>query len=116
MCTDGRSGIDAAGRARLIRCGVVLNERILGCRFTSKGAVHTDRLGCTTVPGVYVVGDASRDAQFVIVAAAEGVKAAVAINTLLQKEDEAIITSEGATGLNGRRSRRWAGGPSPTTV
>jgi hypothetical protein len=31
-----------------------------------------------------VVGDASRDVQFVIVAAAEGAKAAVAINKALQ--------------------------------
>jgi thioredoxin reductase len=36
------------------------------------------------VPGLYVVGDASRDVQFVVVAAAEGAKAAVAINKALQ--------------------------------
>ena len=56
----------------------------LGCEFTSKGTVRTDRLGQTCVPGVYVVGDASRDVQFVIVAAAEGAKAGVAINKALQ--------------------------------
>lgn len=130
LCTDGRAGIDEAGRARLARSRVALNEArishlegtegqvkrirfwdgaaidcralffntgqyqrselpsILGCTFTSKGAVRTDRLGCTNVPGVYVAGDASRDAQFTIVAAAEGTKAAVAINIELQKEDE----------------------------
>jgi thioredoxin reductase len=33
---------------------------------------------------VFVAGDASRDAQFVVVAAAEGIKAAVAINKALQ--------------------------------
>jgi thioredoxin reductase len=37
------------------------------------------------VPGVYVVGDASRDVQFAIVAAAEGAKAGVAINKALQE-------------------------------
>jgi thioredoxin reductase len=58
--------------------------RRLGCEFTRKGTVKTDLLGQTCVPGLYVVGDASRDVQFVIVAAAEGAKAAVAINKALQ--------------------------------
>jgi thioredoxin reductase len=56
----------------------------LGCEFTQKGTVKTDHLGQTCVPGIFVVGDASRDVQFVIVAAAEGAKAGVAINTALQ--------------------------------
>jgi thioredoxin reductase len=56
----------------------------LGCEFTRRGTVKTDRLGNTCIPGVYVVGDASRDVQFVIVAAAEGAKAGVAINQVLQ--------------------------------
>jgi thioredoxin reductase len=58
--------------------------RRLGCEFTSKGTVRTDLLGQTCVNGIYVVGDASRDVQFVIVAAAEGAKAGVAINKALQ--------------------------------
>lgn len=58
--------------------------RRLGCEFTSKGTVRTDHLGKTCVNGIYVVGDASRDVQFVIVAAAEGAKAGVAINKALQ--------------------------------
>jgi thioredoxin reductase len=58
--------------------------RRLGCEFTSKGTVRTDHLGKTCVKGIYVVGDASRDVQFVIVAAAEGAKAGVAINQALQ--------------------------------
>jgi thioredoxin reductase len=61
--------------------------RRLGCEFTRKGTVRTDHLGQTRVPGLYVVGDASRDVQFVIVAAAEGAKAAVAINKALQETD-----------------------------
>jgi len=36
---------------------------------------------------VFVAGDASRDAQFVVVAAAEGIKAAVAINKALLHEE-----------------------------
>ena len=58
--------------------------RQLGCDVTYKGVVKTDHLGHTRVPGLYVVGDASRDVQFVVVAAAEGAKAAVAINKALQ--------------------------------
>ena len=57
----------------------------LGCPVTPRGLVKTDRFGHTGVPGLYVVGDASRDVQFAIVAAAEGAKAAVAINQALQK-------------------------------
>ena len=59
--------------------------RRLGCEFTRRGTVKTDRLGHTCVPGLYVVGDASRDVQFVVVAASEGAKAAVAINKALQQ-------------------------------
>ncbi|MDQ2948505.1 MAG: NAD(P)/FAD-dependent oxidoreductase [Acidobacteriota bacterium] len=58
----------------------------LGCVFTNKGTVKTDLKGDTNVPGLYVAGDAGRDVQFVIVAAAEGAKAGVAINEALQAE------------------------------
>jgi thioredoxin reductase len=58
----------------------------LGCEFTRKGTVKTDRFGQTCVPGLFVVGDASFDVQFVIVAAAEGAKAAVLINKQFQSE------------------------------
>jgi len=57
----------------------------LGCEMTGRGTVRTDHLGQTRVPGLYVVGDASFDVQFAIVAAAEGAKAAVAINKALQQ-------------------------------
>jgi thioredoxin reductase len=57
----------------------------LGCEVNRKGTIRTDRLGHTRVPGLYVVGDASHDVQFAVVAAAEGAKAAVAINAALQK-------------------------------
>ena len=139
LCTDGRSGIDEHGRARLARNGVSLREQkidrlegagsqlerivfrdnssiecralffntgqyqrsdlaeVLGCTFTRKGVVHTDRLGNTNIPGLYVVGDASRDAQFVMVAASEGLKAAVAINQVLQQEDEPAESAETQT-------------------
>ena len=59
----------------------------LSCRFTEKGAVDTGRCEATDVPGLYVAGDASKDAQFVIVAAAEGAEAGMAINRALLKDD-----------------------------
>jgi thioredoxin reductase len=56
----------------------------LGCEFDERGGVVTGELDVLTcVPGVYVAGDASRDVQLVVVAAAEGVKAAFAINKRL---------------------------------
>ena len=58
----------------------------LGVRFTDKGMVQAGRFEDTCVPGVYVAGDASRDVQLAAVAAAEGVKAAVAIHADLDKE------------------------------
>ena len=60
---------------------------VMGCRFTSKGTVLTDRRERSGVPGLWVAGDASRDVQLAVVAAAEGAKAAIAINKALQKAD-----------------------------
>ena len=60
--------------------------RALGCEFNEKGTVHTGRHETTTVPGLYVAGDASRDVQWVIVAAAEGAEAAFAMVQDLIKE------------------------------
>jgi len=53
---------------------------MLGCRLYRTGTVITDRKQGTGVPGVYVAGDAAIGTHFVSVAAAEGAKAAVAIN------------------------------------
>jgi thioredoxin reductase len=59
---------------------------LLGCRFTEKGAVDTGSCEATNVPGLYVSGDASKEAQFVVVAAAEGAEAGMAIHKALLKE------------------------------
>jgi thioredoxin reductase len=59
----------------------------LGCALNRRGTVKTGSLCDTNVPRVFVAGDASRDAQFVAVAASEGMKAAVAINKALQQEE-----------------------------
>ncbi len=58
-----------------------------GCLFNKKGTIETSLKCETNVPGLYVAGDASRDVQFVIVAASEGAKAAVAIHEALLEED-----------------------------
>jgi thioredoxin reductase len=59
----------------------------LGCTFTGTGHVRCDRKGRTGVPHLFIAGDANGDVQFVVVAAAEGAKAAVAINKELQQDD-----------------------------
>ena len=61
--------------------------RTLGCARDEKGGIITDALTEeTTVPGVYVAGDVSRDVLLIAVALAEGAKAAVAINRALLRE------------------------------
>lgn len=64
----------------------------LGCDFTSKGVVRTYRNQQTNIPGLYVAGDAAREMQLVIVAAAEGTKAGVMINKELQEEFRLVPT------------------------
>lgn len=60
----------------------------LGCRFTDRGGVDAGDLDVATdIAGLFVAGDVTRDVQLVAIAAAEGVKAAFAINKLLLKRD-----------------------------
>lgn len=58
-----------------------------GCDMSKKGVVLTNRYQQTNIEGLYVAGDASKDMHFVVVAAAEGAKAAVIINKELIKEE-----------------------------
>ncbi|REK71781.1 NAD(P)/FAD-dependent oxidoreductase [Paenibacillus paeoniae] len=60
----------------------------LGCAANEQGGIQTDRLGRTSVYGVYAAGDSSviAPAQAVI-AAGEGSKAAIGINADLIQED-----------------------------
>ncbi|MDX5346533.1 MAG: NAD(P)/FAD-dependent oxidoreductase [Hymenobacteraceae bacterium] len=68
--------------------------RQLGCEFTSKGVIRTKGLQHTNQKGLYVAGDAARDVQLVIVAAAEGTRAGVAINMELQEEDRELYEQQ----------------------
>jgi len=64
-----------------------LSQR-LGCERDEKGGVVTDpNTEETSVPGVYVAGDVSRDVLLVSIAIAEGAKAAVAINKAFMRRD-----------------------------
>jgi thioredoxin reductase len=64
----------------------VLAEK-LGCRLSSKGFILFDKKQSTNIKGLFVAGDAAHDMKFVIVAAAEGAKAGIAINKELQEEE-----------------------------
>jgi thioredoxin reductase len=57
----------------------------LGCSL-ERGVVQTDEWQSTDVAGLYVAGDASRDVQLAIVAAAEGARAAFDINRALVRD------------------------------
>ncbi|QRM34681.1 NAD(P)/FAD-dependent oxidoreductase [Microvirga sp. VF16] len=60
----------------------------LGCdMYDPKGCTVDNDQRVTHVPGLYVAGDASRDVLQAIVAAAEGVEAAIGINKALLHED-----------------------------
>lgn len=58
----------------------------LGCELDEKGRAATGDFEESNVPGLYVAGDASGDIQFAIVAAAEGARAAFAINKTMLRE------------------------------
>jgi len=61
--------------------------QLAGCEFTERGGIRCNRLRESSVPGVFVAGNITRDVQLSIVAAAEGAKAAFAINRALTRED-----------------------------
>jgi thioredoxin reductase len=68
----------------------------LGCNFTENGVIEADLQQRSNIPGIFVAGDSTRDMQLVIVAAAEGAKAAVAIDKSLREEarDFKIVTKK----------------------
>jgi thioredoxin reductase len=87
----------------------------LGCEFNGAGTVITGEHESTSVPGLYVAGDASRRAQLAIIAAAEGASAVFAINMALIKdqlaheereEREEREEARGARGARGGARRR----------
>ena len=61
--------------------------RRLGHEGWSPENCEVGKRGRVDVPGVFVIGDASRDVLQVVIAAAEGCEAAMAVNAELAKED-----------------------------
>lgn len=59
----------------------------LGCSFTRQGDVRTLKGERTTVPSLFVAGDAADQLRAVVVAASSGARAAFTINKEL-REDE----------------------------
>ncbi len=59
----------------------------LGCVKNKSGEVETNGLDLTNIPGLFAAGDVVGDVQFVIVAAADGAKAAVGINKYLTAQE-----------------------------
>src|SRR5262245_35106650 len=55
----------------------------LGCTYEEKKGLICDPDGMTSIAGVFVAGDVSRDVQLAVIAAAEGARAALAINKYL---------------------------------
>jgi thioredoxin reductase len=61
---------------------------LLGCRMNEAGGIETDGLGRTSVYGVYAAGDAAGIAPAqAVIAAGEGSRAAIGINSDLVRED-----------------------------
>jgi thioredoxin reductase len=90
-CIELQNGESVGCEAVFVNSGHKVNSSLLeqlDCRRTKLGAAYTTRHQETDVKGVYVAGDASFDMHFVIVAAAEGAKAAVAIHNDLLKADD----------------------------
>ncbi len=58
----------------------------LNCEFDPKGVIKCSRTQETNVAGLYVAGDMTEDMQMIVMAAAQGAKAAVVINKKLEKE------------------------------
>ncbi|HJZ48579.1 MAG TPA: NAD(P)/FAD-dependent oxidoreductase [Roseiflexaceae bacterium] len=59
----------------------------LGCEIGEGGIIHVDEQGQTSVAGVYAAGDMTRHMQQIIFAAADGARAAMAINHSFVQEE-----------------------------
>jgi thioredoxin reductase len=76
--------------ALFFSCGYDIQSSIvetLGCSLGKNKLAITNKSQQTNIPDLYVIGDASKDVQFVVVAAAEGAKAGVYINKELLREE-----------------------------
>jgi len=96
---DGRT---VARDAVFVRPLLVPNHQLLvglGCAVSDSGWVTSDSTGRTTVPGVWVAGNAGDPRAQVITAAGQGSAAAIAINADLVEEDVRIAVRSFRLGL-----------------
>lgn len=89
-----RNGTDLPLKALFFSTGNYVRSPLavlLGCGFTANGVIDTDENGETTVHAVYAAGDATAGTHLAIVAAAEGARVAVSINTRLSNEQSSRL-------------------------
>jgi len=82
--------------AVFVRPRMVHNDRLvtgLGASVDATGSVEVDATGCTSVPGVWIAGNAANPRAQVITAAGEGSVAAIAINNDLVDADVAAAVA-----------------------
>ena len=96
VADDRLRGIELDGGTLVARSAVFLRPRFvpnsgllvdLGCAVDDDGFVVADAAGRTTVPGVWVAGNAANPRAQVITAAGEGSSAAIALNADLVEQD-----------------------------
>jgi thioredoxin reductase len=83
-------GVELARDALFFSTGQVQQSKLparLGVDLTDKHCIPVGKHQITHVPGLYAAGDCAVDMQLVVVAAAEGTKAAIAIHESLVEED-----------------------------
>ena len=93
---DRLHGVELAGGTVIARTAVFVRPRLvpdaglltgLGCAVDADGWVVQDPVGRTSVPGVWVAGNAADPRAQVITAAGQGSAAAIALNADLVDED-----------------------------
>lgn len=67
---------------------------MLGCALREDGEIHVDNKGRTPVAGVYAAGDAVTTVHQVVLAAASGVCAAMAMNEDALKDEVRLLCSQ----------------------
>jgi thioredoxin reductase len=101
---DRLTGVELDDERVVSRAAVFVRPRLvpstdvlvgLGCALDEAGWVRTDGFGRTSVPGVWVAGNAANPRAQVISAAGEGSSAAIALNADLVEQDvrQAVRTS-----------------------
>jgi thioredoxin reductase len=106
---DRLQGVEVAGGRIVLRDAVFVRPSLkpndslltaLGCATHDSGWVITDATGRTSVPGVWVAGNAADPRAQVVTAAGEGSAAAIAINADLVDEDVRLAVDKLRAGVS----------------